>query len=189
MTHTRKNKNNNNKTKKKGIFKKSDFSSGDGFLVSIWGPLQWTFLHIMSFNYPVNPTPEDKKHYRDYIINLQNVLPCKHCRMNLKTNLKQMPITAAVMKNRETFSRYVYELHELVNKMLDKKSNLSYCDVLKKNLPFLNLKNFKQERKKKKDVQSHYMVKNQNVLLILYLKKKKGLHFKLIKNVLRRENN
>jgi hypothetical protein len=35
----------------------------------------------------------------------------------------------ARMKNRETFSRYIYELHELVNKMLKKKSNLSYCDV------------------------------------------------------------
>ena len=33
------------------------------------------------------------------------------------------------MKNRDTFSRYVYNLHELVNKMLHKKSDLSYCDV------------------------------------------------------------
>ena len=33
------------------------------------------------------------------------------------------------MKNRETFSRYVYDLHELINKMLKKKSNLTYDDV------------------------------------------------------------
>jgi hypothetical protein len=33
------------------------------------------------------------------------------------------------MASRETFSRYVYELHELVNKMLKKSSNLTYCDV------------------------------------------------------------
>jgi hypothetical protein len=33
------------------------------------------------------------------------------------------------MKNRETFSRYVYDLHELINKMLKKKSNLTYCEV------------------------------------------------------------
>ena len=128
MTRTRKNRNIHNKTKKH-IFKKSDFSSGDGFLVSVWGPLQWTFLHIMSFNYPVNPTNEDKINYKNYILNLQYVLPCKHCRINLKTNLKQMPITSAVMKNRDSFSRYVYELHELVNKMLQKKSGLSYCDI------------------------------------------------------------
>ena len=33
------------------------------------------------------------------------------------------------MKNRETFSRYMYQLHELVNKMLGKKSGLSYEQV------------------------------------------------------------
>ena len=128
MTRTRKNRNINNKTKKR-VFKKKDFSSGDGMMVMLWGPLQWTFLHIMSFNYPVNPTNEDNINYKNYILNLQYVLPCKHCRINLKTNLKQMPITSAVMKNRDSFSRYVYELHELVNKMLQKKSGLSYCDI------------------------------------------------------------
>jgi hypothetical protein len=49
--------------------------------------------------------------------------------MNLKTNFKQLPLKMSHMKSRETFSRYVYNLHELVNKMLNKKSNLSYCDV------------------------------------------------------------
>jgi len=123
MTHTRK-----NKTKKR-VFKKSDFISGDGMMVSLWGPALWHSLHTMSFNYPVNPTPEDKKHYRDYILSLQHVLPCKFCRQNLKTNLKSIPLTMDHMKNRETFSRYIYDLHELVNKMLKKKSGLSYCDV------------------------------------------------------------
>jgi len=83
----------------------------------------------MSFNYPVNPTSEDKKHYRDYVLNLQYVLPCKYCRMNLKNNFKKKPLLMCHMANRETFSRYIYELHETVNKMLKKKSNLTYCDV------------------------------------------------------------
>jgi hypothetical protein len=83
----------------------------------------------MSFNYPVEPTIEDKKYYREFVLNLRYVLPCKYCRMNLKTNLKQLPITMTVMKNRDSFSRYIYNLHELINKMLNKKSNLSYCEV------------------------------------------------------------
>ena len=89
----------------------------------------WHYLHTMSFNYPVEPSQEDKKHYMDFVLNLQNVLPCKYCRMNLKTNLKELPLTVKCMKNRDSFSRYIYELHELVNKMLKKKSNLKYCDV------------------------------------------------------------
>lgn len=118
-----------NKTRKQRVFKKNDFISGDGMLVSVWGPSIWHAIHTISFNYPVKPTIEDKKHYRDFILNLQHILPCKYCRINLKTNLKQLPLTMSDMRSRDSFSRYVYNLHELVNKMLNKKSNLTYCDV------------------------------------------------------------
>lgn len=130
MTKTRKNRSDTKgKTKKQRVFKKGDFYSGDGFLTTIWGPAQWHMLHTISFNYPVNPSEVEKKQYRNYVLSLQNVLPCGACRKNLKTNLKHMPLKMSDMKSRETFSRYIYNLHELVNKMLKKKSNLSYCDV------------------------------------------------------------
>ena len=128
MTKTRKNRNLNNKTKKR-VFKKGDFYSGDGFLTSVWGPIIWTALHTISFNYPVSPSLEQKNQYRDFVMSLQNVLPCGACRKNLKTNFKHFPLTMKEMESRDTFSRYIYNLHELVNKMLKKKSNLTYCDV------------------------------------------------------------
>ena len=117
------------KSKTQRVFTKHDFYSGDGFLTSIWGPTQWHMLHTISFNYPIHPTKEDKIHYSNHIKNLIYILPCKFCRQNLHTNLKQLPITNDVMKDRNSFSRYVYNLHELVNKMLKKSSNLTYCDV------------------------------------------------------------
>jgi len=117
------------KKNKKTIYSKNEYNSGDGMLTTVWGPPMWHYLHTMSFNYPVHPTEEDKKNYRNFIISLQNVLPCKYCRMNLVTNLKQMPLTIDKMKDRDSFSRYVYELHELVNKMLHKKSGLTFCEV------------------------------------------------------------
>ena len=126
---TKGSKNINNKTKKKRVFSKKDYIAGDGMLTTVWGPALWHYLHTMSFNYPVKPTIQDKKYYRDFIINLENVLPCKYCRINLKTNFKQMPLKISDMASRETFSKYIYELHELVNKLLHKKSNLTYCDV------------------------------------------------------------
>lgn len=119
----------NNKTRKQRVFTIKDYSAGDGMLTSSWGPAQWHVLHMMSFNYPVNPTIDDKRNYRNHILSLRNVLPCKYCRTNLTKNLKVFPLTMEHMKNRDTFSRYVYELHEMVNKMLKKKSGLSYCDV------------------------------------------------------------
>jgi|UniRef100_A0A6C0CX65 hypothetical protein len=118
-----------NKNKTKKIYSKNDYNSGDGMLTSVWGPSAWHLLHTMSFNYPVEPTQEQKHHYRNFVLNLKNVLPCKYCRMNLKTNLKELPLTMDCMKNRDTFSRYIYNLHELINRKLNKKSNLKYCDV------------------------------------------------------------
>ena len=129
MNKTRKNRNTHNRTKKTRIFSNKDYKSGDGMVTSVWGPAQWHYLHTMSFNYPVNPTAEDKKHYKDYVYNLRYVLPCKYCRINLTNNLKKKPLQMCHMESRATFSRYIYELHELVNRMLGKKSHLTYCDV------------------------------------------------------------
>ena len=129
MNKTRKNRNTHNKTKKKYIFTKKDYNAGDGMLVSVWGPPMWHYLHTMSFNYPVHPTSQDKKHYKNFIYNLRYVLPCKYCRINLSNNFKKKPLLMCHMKSRATFSRYIYELHELVNKMLGKNSKLTYCDV------------------------------------------------------------
>ena len=111
------------------VFTDRDFLSGDGFLTTVWGPPMWHYLHTMSFNYPVNPTAADKRNYRTFILGLQHVLPCKYCRTNLKTNFKNHPLRACHLANRDAFSRYVYELHEIVNKLLGKTSGLSYCDV------------------------------------------------------------
>tara|TARA_Y100000389_G_C17308152_1_gene436515 strand:- start:44 stop:736 length:693 start_codon:yes stop_codon:yes gene_type:complete len=119
----------NRKHRKKRIYTKKNYNSGDGMLVDVWGPSLWHFLHIMSFNYKVKPTAGDKKYHKDFIYSLTNILPCKYCRENLKKNLKQLPLTCEDLKNRDTFSRWVYNLHELVNKMLKKKSKLTYCDV------------------------------------------------------------
>jgi Erv1 / Alr family len=117
------------KTNKKRTFSRKDYMSGDGMLTSVWGPAAWHLIHTISFNYPINPTAENKKEYKEFIENLQNVLPCKYCRINLKNNLKAYPIRPCHMKNRDSFSRYIYKLHEIINKKLGKKSGLTYCDI------------------------------------------------------------
>ena len=118
-----------NRTKKVRAFTKKDFHSGDGMLTTVWGPSMWHFLHTMSFNYPVAPTPDQKRHYMDFILNLRNILPCKYCRMNLTNNLATRPLKMCHMESRDTFSRFVYDLHETVNRLLGKNSGLTYCDV------------------------------------------------------------
>ena len=117
------------KTRKNFTFGSTEYNSNDGMLTTVWGPSIWHFLHTMSFNYPVNPLPKDKQHYMDFVLSLRYTLPCGKCRKNLLKNLKELPLRVSNMESRDTFSKYVYDLHEKVNTMLGKKSGLSYDDV------------------------------------------------------------
>ena len=125
INNTRK-KRTNMKESKEQIYSESDYNSNDGMLTSVWGPGMWHYLHTMSFNYPVHPTCQDKKRYSEFIHSLKFVLPCGKCRKNLCKNLKRLPLRISNMESRATFSKYVYDLHELINKMLGKKSGLTY---------------------------------------------------------------
>lgn len=121
---------NKNKTVKKPfVYSNQHYQSNDGMLTSVWGPSTWHLLHTMSFNYPIQPTCDDKSNYMNFILSLQTILPCGKCRLNLKKNFKRLPLKLKHMESRHTFSLYVYKLHEVVNKMLNKKSGLSYEDV------------------------------------------------------------
>lgn len=134
------------------VFNASEYESNDGMLTTVWGPPLWHYLHTMSFNYPVKPTSKDKKNYRDFVLNLVNVLPCGKCRNNLVGNLRKLPLSRRYMKTRGTFSRYIYDLHELVNKMLKKTSYLSFETVRDRYEHFRSrcTQTKKQKQKKKK---------------------------------------
>ena len=124
---SKKMKSNKNKTQR--VYNKKDYKSGDGMLTSIWGPSLWHYLHTMSFNYPVCPSQQEKKAYKNFMMSLKKVLPCKYCRINMVKNLKAVPLNNKALKNRTNFSKWMFQLHEHINKMLKKKSGLTYCDV------------------------------------------------------------
>ena len=111
------------------IFTKEHYNSGDGMLTAVWGPPLWHSLHTISFNYPVKPTKEDKDNYYNYFKSIQFVLPCRYCRDNYKDNLKKLKFGRKYFKNRDALSKFVYTLHEMVNKNLGKESGLTYSQV------------------------------------------------------------
>ena len=155
-----------NSTKKK-VYTKKDYNSGDGMLTSVWGPGLWHYLHVISFNYPNNPSNKIKKKYKEFLLNLQYTLPCKYCRINLKNNFKKYPLKNSIFKNRNNFSRYIYNLHELINKMLNKKSNLTYCEVRE------NYEHFRSRCTEEKPQLFNYSKKENGCTKPLYGKKSK----------------
>ena len=171
MAKTYKRKSKKNKTKR--VFKSKDFNSNDGMLTSVWGPSAWHYIHTVSFNYPTKPCCLEKKNYRNFILNLRNTLPCGKCRENLHQNLKKHPLTMSAMKNRTTFSKYVYELHELINKMLGKESGLTYKDVRERYEHFRSRCTIKKRKNKENGcTEPIYGEKSKCVLKIIPDKKK-----------------
>ena len=105
---------------KNKVFSEKDYNSNDGMVTNVWGPSLWHVLHTISFNYPVNPSAEDKKNYYNFMKNLGNVLPCGACRNNYKDNLKKIKLTKEVLENRKAFSKWVFKLHNHINQMTGK---------------------------------------------------------------------
>jgi hypothetical protein len=84
-------------------------------LPELWGPCAWKFLHYVTLDYPINPTPEDKEHYYQFFESLKYVLPCGSCRKNLQEHLRNYPLTDAVLSSRESLVRWMINLHNIVN--------------------------------------------------------------------------
>ena len=112
--------------KKKYIFEENDYKSNDGMQPLIWGSSMWHILNCISFNYPENPTKKQKKDYYKFFSSIKNVLPCSYCRINMKLHLKELPLDEQVFSSRTTLSKWVYKMHECVNNILKKKSNITY---------------------------------------------------------------
>ncbi len=87
---------------------------------NIWGPHLWFSLHTISFNYPLKPTEEDKKNYKDFFMSMKNVIPCSVCKKNYLRHLNELPIDN-VLNNRKDLVYWVIDLHNMVNGETGKK--------------------------------------------------------------------
>ena len=100
-----------------------EYESKDGMQSAIFGPPFWLTIHITSFNYPTHPTEDQKKQYSTWLWSYGNILPCKYCRENFSQNMKNAGFNfEETMKSRHSFSRFCYDLHDVVNTMLKKTS-------------------------------------------------------------------
>jgi len=94
-----------------------------------WGRSTWLYLHTLTFNYPSNPSIEDKQKYYTHFKNLGDMLPCPSCASSYKIFFKYIPIDQYLDDiNGITF--WLYIVHYLVNNKLN-KNNISFSQVVK----------------------------------------------------------
>jgi len=111
---------------------KTHGKSDQGMQTSVWGPLLWTFLHIVSFNFPVHPDGEKRLQHKLFFDSLANILPCRFCRENLPKNMIAAGYSDQVYASRDTLSKFVWRLHNVVNDALGKPKELDFEKVAAK---------------------------------------------------------
>lgn len=98
--------------------------------VNEWGPGGWIFLHTTTFNYPLDPTEEDKNRYRTFFESVKGMLPCKYCRESFEIYMKYVPIDK-FLESREGLTYWLFRMHNLVNEKIF-KPKFSFDHVVKR---------------------------------------------------------
>ena len=87
----------------------------------LWGESAWKFLHYVTFAYPNNPSIIEKNNYKNFFLDLTNVLPCHVCKENYKEHLKKLPLTDNVLSNKFSLVIWLFNVHNEVNTSLGRK--------------------------------------------------------------------
>jgi len=107
-----------------------DGNQNNGLITKIWGPSGWTFGHSIAFGYPIEPTDKHKADYRIFFESLMNVLPCSFCRDSYHKFIMEgnTKFTDDKLQNRETLTKWFYDIHNAVNNKLGIDYGVTYDD-------------------------------------------------------------
>ena len=86
----------------------------------VWGPHYWFVLHTIALTYPNKPNETVKKKYYDFIQNLPLFIPIENMGNFFSNLLDTYPVTP-YLDSRESFIKWMYFIHNRVNKELDYK--------------------------------------------------------------------
>lgn len=86
-----------------------------------WGPPGWKFIHYVTLGYPFNPSQEDKLKYKNFLLSLQDVIPCIICANNYKKHLLEYPLNDLVLSSKLNLIHWGIDMHNAVNKINHKK--------------------------------------------------------------------
>ena len=87
----------------------------------IWGPHYWFFLHTIAMTYPHHPNAITKKKYYEFVQNLLLFIPVEEISKEFEKLIDKYPITP-YLENRDSFTRWMYFIHNKINEKLEKPS-------------------------------------------------------------------
>ena len=91
-------------------------NSNNGFQTSVWGPMAWIFLHMITLNY----NPVRKQDTYKFFRSLKGVLPCGACRINFEEIINgktsALKLTMKKLESKETLSYWLFLVHNEVQR-------------------------------------------------------------------------
>lgn len=100
-----------------------------------WGPIAWNIYHSFSINFL-------KKYADDYLIFINTfgyILPCETCKSHYNYVIKEIYKIDDIEINKNNIIKYTYNIHKLVNELLNKKNiSLKKATILNKDIHINN---------------------------------------------------
>lgn len=90
-----------------------------GMSPSVWGPILWSTMHIVTLGYSEMPSDQEKKAAVEFFDSLVYMIPCPICKEHYKMILEKYPVENAV-GNRTELANWVFMIHNKVNEQLSK---------------------------------------------------------------------
>ena len=82
-----------------------------------WGKCGWIFLNSIALTY--DDTLKEK--YKQFILTLPYILPCKKCGSHLKNSINEIENIDKILKNKETFISWLLEVRNNICKDQNKE--------------------------------------------------------------------
>ena len=85
---------------------------------SVWGPILWNTMHIVSLGYPDTPTQEMQAAASSFYQSLSFLIPCPICRTHYAAHLKSTP---PATESKTALVEWVWTIHNKVNLDIGKR--------------------------------------------------------------------
>lgn len=89
---------------------------------SVWGPIFWHTMHIISLGYPEEPDENTRQAASSFYQSLSALIPCPICRTHYTHHLQETPPTT---ESRKSLVEWVWTIHNKVNRDIG-KSEVSF---------------------------------------------------------------
>lgn len=99
---------------------------------NVWGKHYWFFLHTIAYKYSNHPNAVTKRKYYDLISNFPLFIPDEEMGNHFAYLLDKYPVSP-YLDNRESFIRWVWFIHNKMNRFL-KKDEIGLFESLDKYL-------------------------------------------------------